>query len=74
MSTESLEYLEKVLSGLKQRYASGDKSVEAKLRAVSLKVDQLKLKKDLISATAKKKKKSIAARMATAVRRRGCCR
>jgi hypothetical protein len=71
MSDDTLGYLEKVLSGLKSRYVAGDKSVEVKLRAVSLKVEQLKLKKETAST---KPKKSLGRRMSQAIRRRGCCR
>ena len=67
---ETLDYLEKVLKGLKARYASGDKSVEAKLRAVANKIDQVKLKK----AAADGKKKPLGRRLLQAARRRGCCR
>jgi len=45
--TETLEYLEQVLTGLRARFASGDKSVEMKLRAVAAKVDQLRLQNEL---------------------------
>jgi len=69
MITETLDYLEKVLKGLKARYASGDKSVEVKLRAVANKIDLLNLQKD----TAARKKRPVK-RILHAIRRRGCCR
>ena len=71
MSEETLEYLEKVLSGLKARFASGDKSVELRIRAVSAKIDQLKLKKDLEKP---KPLKNVSDLIARTVRRRSCCR
>jgi hypothetical protein len=70
-NVETLDYLDKVLSGLKARYATGDKSVEAKLRAVSLKIDRLKLQKETSDQT---KKKTLIQKMSGAIRRRGCCR
>jgi hypothetical protein len=69
---ETLEYLEQVLSGLRARFASGDKSVEAKLRAVAAKVDQLKLQNDLEKPPPVIKK--VGQQIAKAVRRRSCCR
>lgn len=71
MTTETLDYLEKVQSGLKARYTAGDKSVEAKLRAVSLKIDRLKIQSE---TTDKAKKKTLVQKMSRAIRRRGCCR
>lgn len=71
MSIETLDYLEKVLSGLKARYAAGDKSIEAKLRAVSLKIDRLKLQKE---TAGRAEKKTLIQKMSKAIRRRGCCR
>lgn len=68
---ETLEYLEQVLSGLRARFASGDRSVEAKLRAVAAKVDQLKLQNDLEKPPAATK---VGQQIAKAVRRRSCCR
>jgi hypothetical protein len=68
---ETLEYLEQVLSGLRARFASGDKSVEAKLRAVAAKVDQLKLQNDLEKPSTVTK---VGQQIAKAVRRRSCCR
>jgi hypothetical protein len=70
MSDNTLTYLEKVLSGLKARYTAGDKSVEAKLRAVSLKIDRLKIQSTITDT----KKKTLVQKMAKAIRRRGCCR
>ena len=70
MSDNTLVYLEKVLSGLKARYAAGDKSVEAKLRAVSLKIDRLKIQSTITDT----KKKTLVQKMSRAIRRRGCCR
>ncbi len=73
MSTETLEYLEQVLEGLRARYASGDKSVEVKLRAVAARVDQLKLHKDLGKPPATSA--SIGKQFARILkRRRSCCR
>ncbi len=71
-SKETLEYLEHVLIGLKARYASGDKSVEIKLRSVAAKVDQLRLEKDLGKPLAAKP--SVGQQIAKAFRRRSCCR
>lgn len=71
--TETLEYLEQVLSGLRARFASGDRSVESKLRAVSAKVDQLKLRKDLVQPVVPSVAK-LGQQLAKAFRRRGCCR
>jgi len=71
MSEETLEYLEKVLSGLKARFASGDKSLELKIRAVSAKIDQLKLKRDLGKP---KPLKNVSDLIARTVQRRSCCR
>ena len=72
---ETLEYLEKLLSSLKARYSSGDKSVEAKLRAVAAKVDQLRIQADLQpqqnSANVLEKIKQ---KLENAVRRKSCCR
>lgn len=68
---ETLEYLEQVLSGLRARFASGDKSVEAKLRAVAAKVDQLKLQNDLEKPSTVTK---VGQQIVKAVRRRSCCR
>lgn len=72
MSEETLEYLEQVLSGLKARFASGDKSVEAKLRAVAAKIDQLRLQKDLVKP--KVSPTSISKQLVKLARRRSCCR
>jgi hypothetical protein len=69
--TETLEYLEKVLSGLRARFASGDKSVEAKLRAVAAKVDQLKLQNDIPAAP---EASTIGKKIRRAFVRRSCCR
>jgi hypothetical protein len=72
MSEETLEYLEQVLSGLRARFASGDKSVEAKLRAVAAKVDQIRLQKDLVKPLVTPV--NIGQQLAKLVRRRSCCR
>jgi hypothetical protein len=72
MSEETLEYLEQVLSGLRARFASGDKSVEAKLRAVSAKVDQIRLQKDLVKPLVTPV--NIGQQLAKLVRKRSCCR
>jgi len=72
MTVETLEYLEQVLSGLRARYAAGDKSVESKLRAVSIKVDQLKLQKDLVKPSESKASK--AQQLVNVLRRKSCCR
>jgi len=69
---ETLEYLEQVLSGLRAKFASGDKSVEAKLRAVSAKIDKLRLEKEL--AQPAPKPVEIGKQIAKALRRRSCCR
>lgn len=73
MTTETLEYLEQVLSGLRSRFASGDKSVEIKLRAVAAKIDQIRLQHDLekppVTTT-----KVVGKQLAKAFRRRSCCR
>ena len=71
---ETLEYLEKILSGLQSRYLAGDKSVENKLRSISAKIDQLKLQKDLIKPS-EDKKATLRQQLANTFRkRRGCCR
>lgn len=74
MGVETLEYLEQVLSGLRSRYASGDKSVEVKLRAVAAKVDQLRLQNELGKPSATPA--SIGKQFAQILkkRRRSCCR
>jgi len=72
MSEETLEYLEQVLSGLRARFAAGDKSVEAKLRAVSAKVDQIRLQNEL--AKPLPTPISIGQQLAKIVKRRSCCR
>lgn len=72
MSEETLEYLEQVLSGLRARFASGDKSVEAKLRAVAAKVDQIRLQKDLDKPLVTPV--NIGKQLAKIVKRRSCCR
>lgn len=69
MTIETLEYLEQVLSGLRSRYASGDRSVENKLRAIAAKVDQLKLQKDLV-----KQPNTTKRLINNLIRRRSCCR
>lgn len=74
MSDETLEYLEQVLSGLRARFASGDRSVEVKLRAVAAKVDQIKLQKDLIKPTVTTPSKTLSQQLKNIVRRRSCCR
>jgi len=70
--TETLEYLEQVLSGLRARYASGDKSVEVKIRAVAAKVDQIKLQRDLEAPQGAINK--VGQQLKKVVRRRRCCR
>lgn len=70
---ETLEYLEQVLSGLRTRFASGDKSVEVKLRAVAAKVDQLRLQKDLVKPLTAPTN-TIGQQLVKAYKRRGCCR
>lgn len=70
--TETLEYLEQVLSGLRARFAAGDKSVEAKLRAVAAKVDQLKLQKDLTGPSLTDSSKI--SKIRKVFTRRSCCR
>ena len=72
MSEETLEYLVQVLSGLRARFASGDKSVEAKLRAVAANVDQIRLQKDLVKPLVTPV--NIGQQLAKLVRRRSCCR
>jgi hypothetical protein len=72
MIEETLEYLEKVLSGLRARYAAGEKGVEVKLRAVAAKVDQLRLQKDLVKPGAPIK--TFSQQLKHIVRRRSCCR
>jgi len=69
---ETLEYLEQVLSGLRARFASGDKSVEAKLRAVAAKVDQIRLQKDLVKPLVTPE--NIGKQLAKLIKRRSCCR
>ena len=69
---ETLEYLEQVLSGLRARFVSGDKSVETKLRAVAAKVDQLRLQKDLIKPLVAPA--DVGKQIAKVFRRRSCCR
>jgi hypothetical protein len=69
---ETLEYLEQVLSGLRSRFASGDKSVEAKLRAVAAKVDQIRLQKDLVKPLVTPE--NIGKQLAKLIKRRSCCR
>lgn len=73
---ETLEYLEQVLSGLKARFLAGDKSVEAKLRAVSAKVDQLKLTAEIKGGgqAAPNRLEAMGKKLANIVRRRSCCR
>lgn len=71
---ETLEYLEQVLSGLRSRYASGDKSVEMKLRAVAAKVDQLKLQKEMNPAQQPQQQEKIGQQIAKIFKRRSCCR
>lgn len=72
MTVETLEYLEQVLSGLRARYAAGDKTVESKLRAVSIKVDQLKLQKDLVKSSESKVSKT--QQLVNVLKRKSCCR
>ena len=72
MEEETLEYLEQVLSGLRARFAAGDKSVEVKLRAVAAKVDQLRLQKDLVKPVTAPV--DVGKQLKRLVRRRGCCR
>jgi len=74
MAVETLEFLEQVLSGLRARYASGDKSVEKKLRAVSAKVDQLRLTQEYQQK--RPNQPSIAQTFSKLLkqRRRSCCR
>jgi len=77
MPEETLAYLEQVLSGLRSRYAAGDKSVESKLRAIAAKIDQIKLQKDLVKPTANTTKEKLAEKLAGMVnkrRRSSCCR
>jgi len=74
MEEETLEYLEKVLAGLKARFISGDKSVEAKLRAVAAKIDRLKLQSDLQSPTPATTLEIIKQQMKRTVQRKSCCR
>lgn len=69
--TETLEYLEQVLAGLRARFASGDKSVEPKLRAVAAKIDQLKLQGEVGQP---QQKKTIGKQISQIFRRRSCCR
>jgi hypothetical protein len=71
---ETLEYLEQVLSGLRSRYTSGDKSVEMKLRAVAAKVDQLKLQKEMTPAQQPQQQGKIGQQIAKIFKRRSCCR
>lgn len=71
MTTETLEYLEQVLSGLRSRFASGDKSVEIKLRAVAAKIDQIRLQHDLDKPPVTK---IVSKQLAKVFRRRSCCR
>jgi hypothetical protein len=70
MVEETLEYLEKVLAGLRSRLASGDKSVEPKLRAVAARIDQVRLQNDMASSP----RIPVAKKLAGLVRRRSCCR
>lgn len=72
MTTETLEYLEQVLSGLRSRFASGDKSVETKLRAVAAKIDQIRLQQDLDKPPVTTK--VVGKQLAKVFRRRSCCR
>lgn len=72
MEEDTLEYLEQVLSGLRARFAAGDKSVEVKLRAVAAKIDQLRLQKDLAKPVTAPT--DVGKQLKRLVRRRGCCR
>jgi len=68
---ETVEYLEKLLAALRAKYLSGDKSVEAKLRAVATKLDRLKIS----TQPAKSTLDQIHDKLVTIVRKRkGCCR
>lgn len=73
MSAETLEHLEKVLSALRARFASGDKSVEVKLRAVAAKVDHLRLHQDLVIKPTTTPA-TLGKQIARAFKRRSCCR
>jgi hypothetical protein len=73
MHEETLEYLEQVLSGLRARFASGDKSVEDKLRAVAAKVDQLKLHQDSVKPKTAPAK-TVGQQVSRLFRRKSCCR
>lgn len=74
MVDETLEYLEKVLAGLKARYANGEKDLDVKIKAVSAKVDQIRLQKDLAVKPGAPIKKTFQQQLKNIVRRRSCCR
>ena len=75
MSEETLDFLEKVLSGLKARFNAGDKSVEPKLRATAAKIDQLKLQSDLIRPQSPTNVlETIKHQLTKALKRKSCCR
>lgn len=72
---ENLALLEQTLKDLRAKYASGDKSVEPRLRAIAAKVDQVRLEQNAKAAPQPQPLtvEEVSRKISQAFRRR-CCR